>query len=134
MFFISKITWHEVSDKVDHQLIHGFLSALELSTYSSQIKRLAFFYVVRPPELQEVADDIYVEEDTLYISLNLDYEAFSMADEEETIALLTGLFLKGIDRIRESEIDFDVETFRKDVEGAFLVGSSSWAQGMESSL
>jgi len=122
-FILTKLTWHEVSDKLDVQPIAKALNAsLHLSDYGTGVKRVYFTFVAVKPsnKLHENEVNYDKKSKTLELSLNLSYEHLQSADPATTLRMMAMLFLVSIDLWEHFGIaDFDRGRFKTDVEKVF---------------
>ena len=120
MIYITKSVVKETRDKVDHLAIQELVDQLDLSKYTSQVKNLVFMYIAisspnHPEHLEFESDD-----DTLGIRLKLDYDKFLEASDSEAIDMMKNLFLEGIDRYKDLDVEFDIQQFKADVQNLFF--------------
>ena len=122
-FILTKLTWHEVSDKLDTQPIAEALNtSLHLSNYGSGVKRVYFTFVAVKPSNKLHENEVRFDKKskTLELSLNLSYEHLDSADSATVLKMQAMLFLVSIDLWERFGIgDFDRERFRVDVEKLF---------------
>jgi hypothetical protein len=120
MVFITKAVVKETEQKVDHQAIQKLVDQLDPTDYSDTVKNIVFFYTAMPNPRNH-PEDIEFETDTntLGLSLQLNYDQFMAASPEEALDMMKQLFLKGIDRYQELNLDFNTEQFKVDVQNIF---------------
>ena len=127
MVFITKAVVKETAQKVDHQAIQKLVDELDLANYSNTVKDIVFFYTAMPDPGPNHAEVIQYDEEshTLGNHMQLDYDQFMAASPEEALDMMKQLFLKGIDRYLELNLDFNTEQFRADVQNIFYPEAES---------
>lgn len=131
--FISCRIWHEYQDKIN---LTPFINAIEdkitLSSYGEGLKEFYFTFLVTKPNDFFVPVKIFnKKKKEADISVAIPFEQVEAASPEETIKLMEEAYLKGIDKLAtiKSLADFDVATFKKDVEAIFA--QENWYERAE---
>ncbi|MDX1939525.1 MAG: hypothetical protein SFU99_03180 [Saprospiraceae bacterium] len=121
--YVSGRVWHEYYPKINvTPFIYALYENIDLAKYGNGLKRFLFTYIVTKPdgfyEPVVIFDKTKKEAD---ISIVIPNEVIENATEEETIKIMEAIYLQGIDKLNSiKEIsNFDVATFKKDVEAIF---------------
>lgn len=122
-FILTKLTWHEVSGKIDVLPIAKALNGnIRLSDYGIGVNRVYFTFIAVKPSnnLHENEVKFDKKSKTLELSLNLSYEHILTADKPTILKMMAMLFLVSVDLWERFEIeDFDRKAFKKEVEKLF---------------
>ncbi|MBK8880338.1 MAG: hypothetical protein IPN74_18040 [Haliscomenobacter sp.] len=125
-FYISSITWKEVTGKValDHSpLMEDVLNAhLNLSDYGSGLVSLAVtFLAVQPGNALHKEEMTYrLRKKEAYIQTKLPYERVAQDEKSQTLHLMASIYLDAVKDMSKLNIpDFNLSQFAEDLELLF---------------
>ena len=120
-FNFTAITWKDVTDKVNFQVVEDLLNErLTLTDYGEAVKNLycTFLVIQAINEFHDEFVDYDVEEQILEMAFKVDIRLLKDATETETIQRMAKAFLSFIRQYPTIE-GFDSKRFYTDVQSAF---------------
>lgn len=127
-FHLTAITWKDVTDKVDFQVIEKCLNEeLTLVDYGETVKEVygTFLAIQANNEFHDEFVDYDVEEQILEMAMKVDIRQLKDATKESTVAMMAKVFLEYVLQYPTIE-GFDQKQFYTDVESAFA--QKDWLQ------
>lgn len=125
-FYLSPITWQELTDKVafdNAPLLEDTLNAhLSLSNYGSGLDRLSFVFIAVQPDnrIHEEVLRYSRKKRELYIQKKLPYDLVVACDKPQVLQLMAATYLETLEDLDKKRIpDIDLPRFRADVQALF---------------